>query len=265
MRWYTILEAAFTRKRHRNSSHGFGAMVLLLMLLFLPLTSALANDQLAERFSDVPQIEWHGKTYFLRSRLTPILLVGLINNNIGDADAEFIMLATIDDNDKAITPIIIDSRILVEIDGASFPLQKVFAGAAEPEEGMNSMVEAINGLLGVELIYQYVSIDLTSISALPEFHDITGDARTRLHFLRETLEHIPSEERNALYNAVSAYLITDMKSGDVMRAVDKAERYEIADEIALPLQPLQDGGAPLPDEAAIRELLIELFFDDKLF
>ena len=239
---------------------------ILMLLLYLTAGMALGESgrgDLEERFDDVPRMEYDGKTYYLRDRMTTILVAGILPDEVGVPRTDFAALFAIDDNEKRITPIYINGATMVEVEGHRLPLREVYALGEDPDENLLRMAAAVNGVLGVELIDDYMGVDLDGISAVTELGRIEGDARQRLHLLRLALEAMPSKQLNELYGALSEYLVTDMKSGAVMRALDKSERYEVADTADLPV--ISRDGELLPDEAAVRELTAGVFYEDSLF
>lgn len=237
---------------------------LALCLLAGAALAEVERGDLEERFSDVPRMEYDGATYYLRDRLTVILVAGIMPDDAGVPVTDFAAVFAIDDNEKRITPIYIDGQTLVACDGAAMPLREVYALGADPDEGMLRLAEAVDGVLGGELITSYMGVDLDGISAVTELGVIEGDARQRLHLLRVALEVIPAKQLNELYGRISKYLTTDMKSGAVMRAIDKSDRYEIADTLDLPVLP-GEGAQLQPDGDAIQRLVIDIFYETDLF
>lgn len=242
----------------------------LLLALLLPAIAAAgesARGDLAERFDDVPQVEYGGETYYLRSRLTTIMAAGILPDaQDGAPRAEFVAVFVIDDNEKRITPIRIDGQTLVEFAGETLPLRDVFAPDGEPEERCQRLLAAVDGLLGGGLLADYAVVDLDGITAIDAFGHLAGDARERMRQLRLTLEAMPAGRAYGLYGEIGDCLITNMKSGAVMRALDKAERYEIAETAVLPVLPVRTGDdAPEPDAEGIQKLVIDVFYAEELF
>lgn len=239
-------------------------LVLALALYMLACPAGAEHGDLEERFSDVPRLESGGVTYYLRDRLTTILVAGVMPDAQGVPNTDFAAVFAFDDNEKRITPIYIDGATLVEVQGEQMPLREVYGLGDDPDENMLRLVDAVNGILGVELIDSYMGVDLEGISAVTELGKLTGNTRERLHLLRVALENIPSEQLNELYGELAKYLITDMKSGAVMRALDKTDRYELAQTLDLPVLPGEDE-ALSPDPDAILDLVIGVFFEENLF
>lgn len=240
-------------------------LALALCLLTGAALGESGRGDLEERFSDIPRVEYGGEIYYLRDRLTVILVAGVMPDDAGVPRTDFAAVFIIDDNEKRITPIYIDGATLVASGEEQMPLREVYALGEDPDASMLRLAEALDSVLGASLITDYMGVDLDGISAVTELGKIEGDARQRLHLLRAALEVMPAKQLNELYGRMSKYLITDMKSGAVMRAIDKSDRYEIAETVDLPV--LSDGGEdgqPRPDEKAIRELVIGTFYEKDL-
>lgn len=228
---------------------------------------AWAQGNLQERFKDVPRVEYGGETYYLRARLTSVLLTGIVSGSDGERRADFCAVIVIDDNEKQITPIYIDGRTLVDVEGDCLPLQEAFVSDTDVEANCMRMVEAANAVLGNELVESYMAIDLDGLSGIAEFAHLEGDARQRLHLLRLALESIPSERMEQIYDAFGDHLITDMKSGEVARVIDKAERYEIAEMLDMTeyaSEESEEDGALALDEERVLEAVLPVFYGDDL-
>ena len=238
--------------------------MLALSLLLSAATAETERGNLEDRFADViPQMEYNGETYYLRSRLSALMVTGVLpDEGDGLPRTDFVALFVIDDNQKRITPIYIDGQVIVDVDGDSLPLREVYALGQNPAQNCERMLAAVDGLLGGELVESYMAVDLEGITGIAEFSMLEGNTRERLHLLRLALQGIPSKQLNQMYGAMSAYLTTDMKSGAVMRVIDKTDRYEIAETVDLPVLPAEgDGGTLQPDAARILDIVIDLFFD----
>ena len=257
------------KKRHLWT-RVFGICLLLALLISLTACkaqSATVRGNLTERFGDVPQMEQGDQTYYQRSRMSAVLLTGVMPDATdGQLRTDFVAVITIDDDEKRITPIYIDGQTMVEVEGESMPLRGVFALGEDSQENCQRMKTAVEGLLGENLIEHYMAVDLEGIKGISQFSMLEGDTRERLHLLRMALEGIPSKQLNQMYGAISAYLITDMKSGAVMRVLDKTDRYEVVDTLDLPVIPAEAEGDPiLPDAEKIRELVLDVFYKTDLF
>ena len=246
-----------------------GRCLILALTLSLLAGAALGETgrgDLAERFAGFPQMEYGGETWYLRSRLTVLMATGILADGDGAPRTDFVAVIAIDDNEKRITPIYIDGRTIVEAEGERMPLREVYALGEDPDENCLRVAAAVNGLLGGELLEDYMAVDLEGITAVAAFSHLAGDTRERLHLLRLILENVPARQLNEMYGEISDYVVTDMKSGAVMRVLDKTDRYEIAETVDLPVLPERDEDAPLlPDAERIPELVLDVFYQSELF
>ena len=242
-------------------------MLALALALSAGATSAgPGRGDLTARFADVPRAERDGATYYLRGRVTTVMVTGVMPDaETGLPATDFVALFAIDDDAKRITPIYIDGDTIVSVEGESLPMGKVYGLGEDSQRNCLRMLDAVNRLLGHELIESYMAVDLEGITEIAEFSALRGDTRERLHLLRLAMQNIPSKQLNRMYGAISAYLTTDMKSGEVMRMIDKTDRYEIAATVDLPVLPAQtEDEPPVPDAARISELVLDLFFEPEL-
>lgn len=236
---------------------------LLALSLLIGAAPGEGRGDLAERFADVPRVAYGGETYYLRDRLSAVVVAGLLpDESDGLPRADFAAILVIDDNAKRVTPIYIDGQMTVEVRGGSLPLREACTLEETPAEGCAQIREVVNKLLGGELVAHYMGIDLDGITCIDGFEGIVGDARERLRQLRRMLERIPSKQLNEMYGELSDFLITDMKSGAVMRMIDRAERYEIAEAAELPV--LRRDELLFPDMDGILGLVIGVFCEAEL-
>ena len=240
--------------------------VLMLSLLAGTALGESERGNLEDRFANVPRVEYRGETYYLRSRTSALMVTGVLpDETSGLPCTDFVAVFVIDDNRNLITPLYIDGWTIVEVEGNSIPLRDVYALGEDPTENCLRLQTAVQGLLGGELIANYMAIDLEGIKVIAEFSALEGSTRERLHLLRMALERIPSKQLNEMYGVISAYLTTDMKSGEVMRVLDKTDRYEVADTVDLPTLPEEEGDPLVPDRSQILGIVLDVFFDTVLF
>ena len=117
-----IIETAEVSFLHKEVLPALKRLVCWLMMLVI-LWSVLpaCASALELRFSEDQTLLWQGETYRLRKRLTTILLLGIdqsrpaagIYRNGGQAD--FQMLAVIDDNRKTVSLLLLDRDTMTEI------------------------------------------------------------------------------------------------------------------------------------------------------
>lgn len=249
------------------------AVALLAALLAGAAVAETVRGDLSERFSDIPSLEHNGKAYSLRGRLTTVLLMGIVPDAaLGRDVSDFTALIVIDDNEKRITPVRIDGNTLVELPGGGqkMRLREVYGLGEDRDENGLRMIQAVNGLLGFELVTDYLGFELEGASMIPGYAPVAGDAETQLRALKADLEQRSTEELNDLYATLGDYIVTDMKSGAVMKVGDKSQRYEMPPSVALPLMPLPEAEQPETADAAreidpdaVRELVIGTFFEER--
>lgn len=244
----------------------------VLLILALAMNAAVAETvpgDLTERFSGTPKVEFEGKTYSLRNRLTVVLLMGILRDEeIGADVADFSALLVIDDAIKKVTPVRIDGNTRVELPDTAqmLPLRQVYALGADREESCQRMIQAVNGLLGGEYITAHLAFEVAGASTVEGYTPVEGNAEAQLRALKATLEQKSTDELNKLYAQMGDYIITDMKSGAAVKVLDKVERYEMPPSILMPV--LEEAGAEeepalrIPDTEAIAELIVGLFFEE---
>ena len=136
-----------------------------------------------------------------------------------------------------------DSPALAEALGLpALPEGKLLAGC-------QAAVEALQGAMpGVE-IDDYACLNLQGISEGEEMDE--QRLRERVSALRAEVETASSAEIQTLYKQMEPYITTNMKSGAMMKFLDKADRYERSESVHLDEQ----------DEAAMNRLLADVFYE----
>ena len=110
-------------------------------------------------------------------------------------------------------------------------------------------MEALQGAMpGVEIDY-YACLNLQGISEGEEMDE--QRLRERVSALRAEVETASSAEIQTLYKQMEPYITTNMKSGAMMKFLDKADRYERSESVHLDEQ----------DEAAMNRLLADVFYE----
>ena len=230
------------------------------------------RGDLSDRFSEIPRIEYNGASYSLRSRITTVLLMGVARDEaLGRDVSDFTALVVLDDNAKRIMPVRLDGNLMVELEGAELPLREVYAQGEDQEENCLRMVDAVNALLGEALIDDYFAFEVEGASAVDGYVPVEGNTEEQLRALKAVLEEKSLDELSEQYAQLSDYIITDMKSGAVMKIADKSERYERLHSVPLPT--LAEGAQDVSAEAqgnaylradaqAILPLLVDLFYEE---
>ena len=253
----------------------FRLLLAALLCASLMVSAALGEvvrGDLSERFDDIPKVEYEGTTYALRNRLTTVLLMGIAADEaLGKDVSDFTALIVIDDNEKKITPVRLAGNLLAEADGVELPLREVYALGEDGEGNCLRMVDAVNGLLGEELIDDYFAFEIEGALAVDGFVPVEGDTEAQLRALKAVLETRSLDDLNKQYALLSDYIITDMKSGAAMKVADKAERYEMLHSVPLPTlaeegqdeqAQTKEGAYLRVDEEAALALVIEAFYEE---
>lgn len=245
------------------------ALLLALILLIGCAKAETVRGDLTERFSDIPRIEYEGQSYALKKRITTVLAMGIGADEAGNARADVNFLLIIDDDAKTFTVIEIPADTLVQVpleDGTSWNVrfQDVYAQGASPDEGGLKMVETLNGLLDEERVEHYLAFDANGAAVLDAELASIEDTKERLKAMMALVEAMDSDQLNDTYKLLGDYIITDMKSGAVMKVIDKADRYERLPRIMLPGVPYNanDGGTLyVHDTNEILKLRVNAFYE----
>lgn len=244
----------------------------LLLALILPACCASAETvrgDLTERFSDIPRIEYEGQSYALKNRITTVLAMGIGADESGNARSDVNFLLIIDDDAKTFSVVEIPADTLVQVlreDGSPWNMrfQDVYALGADSNEGGLKMLEAMNGLLEEDRVEHYLAFDANGASVLdPDLADIEN-TKERLKAMKTMVEEMDSDQLNDTYKLLGDYIITDMKSGAVMKVIDKMDRYEVLPRIQLPgaQYNANDGGTLyVHDTNEILKLRVSAFYE----
>ena len=204
----------------------------------LSVQAETVRGDLTARFAGKPTMELDGETLTLRGRVTTALLVGMIPREEG-REAYLIALVAEDDNRKLVSPVWLEGGAAAE----------AFEAAEDAETGCRVAIEALQGAMpGVEIDY-FVCLNLQGISEGEEMDE--QRLRERVSALRAEIETASSAEIQALYKQMEPYIVTDMKSGAMMKFLDKADRYERRESVHLDER----------DETAARRLMADVFYE----
>lgn len=227
------------------------------------------RGDLTERFGDIPRIEYEGQSYALKNRITTVLAMGFGTDESGKARSDVNFLLVIDDDAKTFSVIEIPADTLVQVtreDGTPWNarFQDVYAMGADPDEGGLKMVEAMNGLLDEERVEHYLAFDASGAAVLDEGLADIENTKERLKAMKALVEEMDSDQLNDTYKLLGDYIITDMKSGAVMKVIDKMDRYEVLPRITLPgaQYNANDGGTLyVHDTNEILKLRVNAFYE----
>ena len=215
---------------------------LLVMLLGISAVTANAETvrgDLSERFNDVPKIEYEGQTYSLKNRITTVLAMGIGQDEAGNPRTDVNFMLVVDDNAKTFSVIEIPSDTLVQVsreDGTLWNMrfQDVYAQGEDPDAGGMKTVEILNGVLGDTRVEHYLAFDAEGAAVLDIELASIEDTKERLKAMMTLVEEMDSDQLNDTYKLLGDYIITDMKSGAVMKIIDKMDRYEVLPRTTLP-------------------------------
>ena len=246
--------------------------ILLALLLVLSVQAACAETvrgDLSERFSDIPKIEYEGQSYSLKSRITTVLAMGIGEDEAGNPRTDVNFMLVVDDDAKTFSVIEIPADTLVQVireDGTPWNMrfQDVYALGAEPDAGGVKAVEILNNVLGEVRVEHYLAFDAEGAAVLDIELASIEDTKERLKAMMTLLEEMDSDQLNDTYKLLGDYIITDMKSGAVMKVIDKMDRYEVLPRILLPgaRYNANDGGTLyVADENEILKFRVSAFYE----
>lgn len=249
--------------------------VLLLLALVLLSTCAGAETvrgNLDERLADmITKVEHNGVSYRLRSRSSAVLALAVDENEQGLKRFCFGRLLLVDDEDKVFAMLDIPENTLIQVSGDAegelwnMRFGDVFQLSGTPDENCLKLMEAVNRLLDAELLESYIAFDLEGGAVLNGGAALSGTTREKLSALKTISDGMTTSELSEAYAALGDYIITNMKSGAVMKIVDKADRYERQDTISLPGSETVVAGSEVifvPDTDQLMEIKLAFFYEE---
>lgn len=245
--------------------------LMLLLCLALSCAAETVRGDLTERFSDIPRIEYNGKTYRLRNRLTTVLAMGVGVDAQGAKRVDLALVLVVDDDAKRITAIEIPANTLVQVpgeaDGETWNMRfgDVYMLESDPDAACLRMVDAVNALLGQPLVEHYMAFDVEGVRVIdPALAE--GGTKQQIKAMKGRLDGMSADELSGLYADLGDYIITDLKSGAAMKIADKLERYEVPEDMDLPGAPAdagEYGEVFAPDGNALQQIIAEVFFEEE--
>ena len=145
-----------------------------------------------------------------------------------------------------------------------------YAAVAGLSNGAANLLSLIvNAMLPLEPVQHYLSLDSDALTAYDpgDTDGLTAAEifKSRLKILKAQAETYSTDQLNDLFYELSDYIVTDMKSGAIMKIIDKADRYEIFSSIHVPGEYVMEDDAAvafIPDEAALNEIVIDAFLEE---
>ncbi|MGN0801781.1 MAG: hypothetical protein ACI4MF_04195 [Candidatus Faecivicinus sp.] len=258
--------------------------VLLLMMMFC--SAGVAEDyvDLNERFSDVVTFEYEDQTYYLKERVTTVLAACINADPQEGSTLELLLLLAVNDNAKTAALLQLDGAMPADwLEGESRSLNEIFSAEDGLDAGCERMVSVLNGLFPTEIVSSYVALDEAGLPLLDgienDDENVSGDALVeRLRAIKNGASDASTSELNDMLASLGDYIITDMKSGALMKIVDKMDRYDVGHRIPMPVEgaeepqaqsgeapekPDADAEPPVLDADAFEALMIEVYFDDE--
>lgn len=244
--------------------------LLLILSILAPCAGAeTVRGDLSERFSSIPKIEYEGQTYALKNRITTVLAMGIGATEAGEPRVDVNFMLIIDDDAKTFSVIEIPPDTLVQValeDGTPWNtrFQDVYAMGEDPDTGGMKMVETMNGVLGENRVEHYLAFDAKGAAVLDASLGEIEDTKERLKAMMALVEGMDSDQMNDTYKLLGDYIITDMKSGAVMKVIDKMDRYEVLPRTMLPgaQYNANDGGTLyVADVNEILKLRVNAFYE----
>ncbi len=209
----------------------FAACLAVIMLCACAAHAETERGDLSARFGGDVVLTHQDTEYCVRKRLTNVLFMGMeLNADTQAYETVMMIVLSIDDNQKLITPIMLDcTRECVIAEDAENAEETVTLGTVisryeDVQAGAEAVVGVVNALLPDALIEDYLALDLAGLTLLDGREDAQYEARMRA--IASQFGDISTGDINRLLEELSPYLTTDMKSGAMMKVVDKTDRYE---------------------------------------
>lgn len=247
--------------------------MLLLVCLSLLLTGAYAETvrgNLTERFDGmIEKYEHNGVIYRLRNRTSAVLALAVDEEEHGLKLFRFARLLLVDDDNKVFAMLNIPENTLIQVtgnaDGELWNMRfgDVFQLPGTADENCLKLMEAVNRLLGQDLLENYIAFDLEGGAVLNGGAALTGTTREKLSALKTITDAMTTDELNEVYADLGDYIITNMKSGAVMKIIDKADRYERQDTVAMPgmeAATANNGSVFVVDAQQLLEIKLAFFY-----
>lgn len=255
--------------------------MLCLLLCFMNIGAWAETERgdLTERFSDEITVEYNGVTYRLRSRLTTVLAMGTSRTTDpeGQVRVEYLAMIVVDDDLNQITPIQLDVRTLVPAaDGETVQLRMCYGQEEDAKLNCEQVLQAVNALLPDAILEHYVALDIDGLDMYDDEEALAAAAagdtealfKARLRTLQAEAESASSSELNALFNELSDYIVTDLKSGAMMRIADKVDRYDVLPTVDIAGEVTADAAGGEVYQIDTEDLLanvVSTFFEEKIW
>lgn len=246
--------------------------MLLASLLLMGASAETVRGDLNGRFdSMITTFEYNGVTYRLRSRTSIVLALVVDENEQGQKLFRFGRLLLVDDEEKAFAMIDIPENTLIQVAGDAdgelwnMRFSDVFQLPGTADENCQKLMDAVNRLLDGDLLESYIAFDLEGGAVLNGGTALSGTTHEKLSALKIVADAMTTSELNDAYASLGDYITTNMKSGAVMKIIDKADRYERQDTLSLPGTQAETAGNEMvfvPDTDSLMEIKLAFFYEE---
>lgn len=266
------------------------SFLIALFLALSPCALAEENAQadLQARFGGQATLQYNGTSYAVKKRNTT-MMIGVCE----DGQLQLCYLLAVDDNLSRIVPIRLDIGAAGEAFGGK-TLSMIYQQNIPPEDASISQADAnaqrllaaVNALFPEPLIESYLLLNAEGLALLdggpapdPELSAAENN-KNRIKAIAKTAMNATSSQQMDMVDQISAYLVTDVKTGALVKIADKANRYEVVDTLWFPGMHVQqaapetaEGELPVPcdvlqvtpytlDQEALMQMLVEYFYDE---
>jgi len=267
--------------------------LMILLLGLVPLCHAEENAQadLQARFGGEATLEYNGASYAVKKRNTTIMIGACQAGRL-----QLCYLLAVDDNALRMVPI----RLNIGAAGEAFggkSLSHVYLLNQPPEDETISqadadamrLLSAVNQLFPEPLIDSYLLINAEGLDQFDGGWEddpaLAADEnlKNRIKAIGKAAMNASSSTQMDMVEKMGPYLVTDVKTGALVKIADKAKRYEVVETLWFPGMDVNpeiiqtgEGEMPVPtdtlrvtpyqlDEEALMALLLEYFYDETMW
>lgn len=246
-----------------------GMLLSILLLMNILTGSTETFGDLEARFANVPRLEYNGTTYYMNNRMTTVLVMCAAKRAEGIFEApQLIALLIVDDDAKYVYPLLLDRATVQDwsdSDDVGLSVAESFSAGEDADASCLAMVELINGLFPESVIEHYVLFDVEGVSVLDGIENDTDNIGQdvlldRMRAIKAQYDAMPLADSKSLFSELSDYIITDMKSGAMMKVIDKCDRYDRDHLSPLPANSDEDGKTYI-DHVLLMEKIVEMYYN----
>lgn len=243
--------------------------ILLIICLLFSLSAASAETErgdLTARFSNEQTVVYESVNYRVKNRMATMVFL-IVDEDAAPAEQIWMMgILSVDDALKQIHPLFLDPRTLAEDESL---LYDVFAAGETLEERCVQLVEKINLLLPHPILKDYLALKIEGLDMLDGGVENASPAtlKQRLKDIKRSMEASGTNDLMDVFDKLSAYIETNMKTGAVVRIGDKTEYYTIlpSQSIAGEEKTLHEKTAVVLNADALLPLYINAFYEEKIW